>query len=273
MTLSSSSSNSSTGVGNTKPPPKQVSPAKRWCFTSFNVLENNIENIKGVVLSSNSSSIIGLETCPETKKKHLQGYVEFASKVRPKNLFEDTTIHWEKCKGNRDTNITYCSKENIAWTNFKLPKKLKLISENNFYAWQKNLVSILQKEPDDRTIHWYWSEEGNVGKTSFCKYLCATMGAIMLGGKSGDMMNCIVDYMKNNNGCTPEIILINLPRSFNSDYLSYPGLESVKDMCFYSGKYEGGQVVGNSPHLVIFANEEPNECKLSDDRWNIKEIE
>ena len=268
---SSNSSNSSTGVGNTKPPPKQVSPAKRWCFTSFNVEESNINDIIKVIDSSNSSSIIGLETCPNTGKKHLQGYIEFDNKVRPKNLFNDTTIHWEKCKGNRDANIKYCSKEHIKWTNFKLPKPLKLIKD--LYDWQKDIVDIIEQEPDDRTIVWRWDKGGNTGKTSFCKYLCAKHNAIMLGGKSGDMMNCIVDYIKNNNGCTPEIILINLPRSFNADYLSYPGLESVKDMCFYSGKYEGGQVVGNCPHLIIFANKKPDFSKLSEDRWDVKCIE
>lgn len=266
----SNSSNSSKGGGNTKLPPKQCSPAKRWCFTSFKVEQSDIDLIIGIVESSNSSSIIGLETCPESGKKHLQGYIEFSSKVRPKNLF-DSTIHWEKCKGNRDANITYCSKESIAWCNFKIPKPLKLISD--LYDWQSEIVNIVKQEPDDRTIVWRWDEDGNTGKTSFCKYLCAKFGAIMLGGKASDMMNCIVDYMKNNNGCTPEIILINLPRSYNSDYLSYPGLESIKDMCFYSGKYEGGQVVGNSPHLIIFSNEEPIYKKLSEDRWDVKCIE
>jgi hypothetical protein len=271
MKISANSSNSSTGEGNTKPPPKQVSPAKRWCFTSFNIEQVDIDNIIEVIDSSNSAGIIGSEVCPTSGKQHLQGYIEFDKKVRPKNLFNDTTIHWEKCKGNRDANIKYCSKEAIAWTNFKLPKPLKLIE--NLYEWQQDIINVINVEPDDRTIVWRWDKNGNTGKTSFCKYLCAKHGAIMLGGKASDMMNCIVDYMKNNNGCVPEIILINLPRSFNADYLSYPGLESIKDMCFYSGKYEGGQVVGNCPHLIIFANKEPDFSKLSKDRWDVKCIE
>jgi hypothetical protein len=86
------------------------------------------------------------------------------------------------------------------------------------------------------------------------------------------MKNGIVEYKKTN-GDTPELILINLPRSFNNDYLSYTGIEEVKDMCFYSGKYEGGMVIGNSPHIFIFSNEIPKTNELSIDRWNIYDID
>ena len=73
-------------------------------------------------------------------------------------------------------------------------------------------------------------------------------------------------------GKTPELICVNIPRSYDTTYLSYEGLENIKDMLFYSGKYEGGMVVGNSPHLLVFANEAPDLSRLSADRWNIKNI-
>ena len=95
--------------------------------------------------------------------------------------------------------------------------------------------------------------------------------AIMLSGKSADMKNAIVEYNKTNL-TTPELILINLPRSFNDEYLSYTGIEEIKDMCFYSGKYEGGMIVNNNPHLFIFSNKLPDITKLSADRWNIYDI-
>ena len=94
----------------------------------------------------------------------------------------------------------------------------------------------------------------------------------MLGGKSADMKNGIVEYKKTN-GDTPELILINLPRSFDDKYLSYTGIEEVKDMCFYSGKYEGGMIVGNCPHIIIFSNRLPNTNEMSNDRWNIYDID
>ena len=113
---------------------------------------------------------------------------------------------------------------------------------------------------------------GNLGKTSFCKYLTIKHGAIALGGKGADMRNGVVEYQKTN-GHTPELVLINVPRSFDLEYISYEGIENVKDMYFYSGKYEGGMICGNNPHVFVFANEPPSIHKLSKDRWVIREIQ
>ena len=49
-------------------------------------------------------------------------------------------------------------------------------------------------------------------------------------------------------------------------------LEQIKNGMIYSGKYEGGQCLFESPHIVIFANSKPEIENMSIDRWNIKEI-
>lgn len=112
-----------------------------------------------------------------------------------------------------------------------------------------------------------------MGKTQFCKYLSAKHGAACLHGKGSDVRNGIVEYMESNEGLLPELVVFPIVRSYNTDYLCYESLENIKDMYFYSGKYHGGMVNGNSPHLFIFSNEAPDESKLSSDRWNIIEIE
>jgi hypothetical protein len=137
--MSSNSSNSSKGLGNTSPTPKpkQISPAKRFSFTCFDVSDENINDIKKYIDSSNSSIIMGKEICPDTQKEHIQGYIEFSKKVRPKNLFKDTTIHWEKSKGNRQSNIDYCKKDgDIIFQNFyeeiyveEISEKMKFLPE------------------------------------------------------------------------------------------------------------------------------------------------
>ena len=85
------------------------------------------------------------------------------------------------------------------------------------------------------------------------------------------MKHGVISY-KETNGYTPEFIVVNIPRSFNQDYLSYTGLEEIKDMFFYSGKYEGGMVDGNPPHLWIFSNEDPVHDMMSNDRWKCYKI-
>jgi len=61
--------------------------------------------------------------------------------------------------------------------------------------------------------------------------------------------------------------LINIPKC--QDHISWGGIEQVKDMFFYSPKYEGGMVCGPSPHVMIFSNKEPSMEAMSQDRWKI----
>ncbi len=269
--MSSNSSISSADdcdLGNTiTKSPKQISPAIRWCFTFNNYTEDELSSIVLQIKKDCKKAIVSREI-GASGTPHLQGYLEFIKKTRPKGSFNNR-IHWEKAKGNASQNYTYCSKDGDIVCLIGFPKPIKLITPD--YSWEKDILSVIETEPDDRKIYWYWGN-GNVGKTSFCKYLIVKHKAIMVGGKGADMRNAIVDYVKTN-GFTPELILINIPKSHDSEYLSYEGMENVKDMCFYSGKYEGGMVCGNPPHLFVFSNEPPATHKMSLDRWVVNEIE
>lgn len=264
------------GEGNTKLLPtvkKQISPSKKWCFTLNNYTDNELIVISSIVPQYCKIYIIGKEI-GDSGTPHLQGYIEFITKKRPFNVFLIPRIHWEKARGTRHENFIYCSKdaEIFMQNGYSLPKEVKVLDKNQLYEWQKELVNIILEEPDDRTIYWYWSSCGNIGKTTFCKYLTMKHGAICLHGKGADCRNGIVDY-KNTNGDTPRLIVYPIPRSYNSEYLSYESLENIKDMYFYSGKYEGGMICGNCPHLIVFSNEEPDYSKCSIDRWVVKNID
>lgn len=276
--MSSSSSSSSTGevIVNSPSPSiknsckKQISPAKRWCFTLNNYTEDEISSIVPI-LNEHCKKAIFSKEIGESGTPHLQGFLEFITKARPASKFEFTNrIHWELAKGNDEAQLKYITKENEVHYSKGFPKPVKIIEPT--YWWQTELVDIVSKDPDDRTIHWYWSENGGVGKTAFCKYLTIKHDAIALSGKAQDMFHAIISYQEKNDRL-PELIVIPLPRSFNCEFLSYTGIESVKDMYFFSGKYEGGQVCGNSPHVIVFANEPPDKSKMSKDRWNIVKID
>ena len=121
-----------------------------------------------------------------------------------------------------------------------------------------------------RSIYWFYDKRGNSGKSSMCKILCANNGAIILSGKSADMKYAIVKY-KEKHGIYPELILIDCPRS-NTDYLSYGGIEEIKNGCFFSSKYECDMVIMNNPTIIIFANVTPDTSKMSNDRWKITNL-
>ena len=257
--------------GNTNPPPKKrCVPSKRWCFTWNNYPSTAMETLETVFKEFDVEWVVGREV-GEQGTPHLQGYIESKQKIRPvEKLKLPTELHWEKCKGNRAANVEYCTKdgEYSHSPELKPPRKLQLITPDRW--WQQDIVKLVQTEPDDRSVHWYWETTGCIGKTQLCKYLTVKHGAITLGGKGADVRNGIVEYLKTN-GKTPDIVLVNLVRS-NEQFVSYEALENIKDMYFYSGKYEGGMVCGPPPHLIIFANFRPDTYKLSADRWHITEL-
>lgn len=251
----------------TNVPKKQISTAIRWCFTWNNYTEKDIVLLVPIINSLCKVAIVSKEV-GESGTKHLQGYVEFKKRCRPVGLFDKAT-HWEKAKGTKAQNVIYCSKEENIIIYIGFPPKVKTIPTDDLYYWQKDIVKIVEKEPDDRTIYWYHGD-GNIGKTSFCKYLTIHHDAICIGGKLDDIKNGIMEYQLANDGFLPKLILFNIPKS--QYHISYAGMEIAKDMYFYSGKYKGGMVCGNPPHIFVFSNDLPDLEMMSKDRWNIHKI-
>lgn len=258
----SNSDNSDGGLGNTKLTPKQESDCKRWCFTLNNYGENDIENLKKVFHSD--KFIIG-EEVGENGTPHLQGYVNFDKKKRLTALKKiDNRIHWEKCKGSEEDNIKYCSKDGKYVTNLKVKKPLKLLKPEQFKDWQQDIIKIIEAEPDDRKVYWFWETVGNIGKTTFCKYLSAVYGAVPIEGKKNDILYCAAEF-------EADIYIMDIERSME-DYISYGAIEKIKNGYFMCAKYESKPIIRNPPHLLIFANFKPNIDELSLDRWVIREL-
>lgn len=255
------SSNSSKKFGNTK----QISCSKRWSFTICNYTQSDIDQLEKI--GSSNKYVYGLEIAPSTGMPHIQGYIEFNVKCRPKSLFTNQSIHWEKSKGSRNQNIAYCTKEGNAYGNLLEDKVI--VSQP--YGWQLEVTELIKKKPDPRKIYWYWEFKGGAGKSSLAKYLCVEHGAIILSGKVADMKHGIASYHLKH-AKYPQIIIIDIPRSIDVDYLSYTGIEEIKNGCFFCPKYESDMIVMNPPHIIIFSNEEPNTEKMSIDRWEIKKI-
>lgn len=269
-----SSTQIQTEKGNTKPSP-QISPAKHWFFTWNNYTKENIESLKA--LDSSKVPFLRFQTeIGESGTPHLQGCLSFAVKSRPMGMLSQQ-VHWEKTKCQASA-PAYCHKDETYDGTCRYnrgyilpPAPVKILSDDKLYPWQHDIIDIIKQPPDDRKIHWYWGDT-NIGKTTFCKYLSHHYGAIPLSGKSSDMKNGVLQY-KEKTGDLPTFVIIPLPKTYNLDYLSYEGIEQIKDMYFYSGKYEGGVVVGNSPHILIFANNPPADTSaLAADRWVVSMI-
>ncbi len=279
--LSQESNDGSVGserVGNTRRP----SPSKHWCFTVNNYNSEDIIKIIGSIGSSGldygcSPKYIFQEETGENGTPHLQGYVNFDRKVRANCVFKwprAKRIHWEKCRSPKHA-INYCRKEQSrtgdVYSNIAFPETLCIIDRDSLRTWQKRVVAIVEGPRDPRKIYWFYDYIGNSGKTQLTKFLCSTSDALVLSGKSADMKYGVISYIGKHNGCAPKIIIFDIPRS-SKDFISYQGIEEVKNGIFFSGKYESDMCLYNPPHVICFANDLPCLEKLSMDRWAIKEI-
>ena len=252
------------GEGNTEPLPQ---PTRKtfYCFTLFNFNDEvKIELNRQLQLLCIKYKY-GDEICPSTGKPHLQGFFHLKKAMRITEIKLINNPHLLACKGSEEQNSKYCSKDGIV-TSYGFPKPLKLITPDRY--WQLEILDIVKTEPDDRKVYWYWSKEGSVGKSQFCKYLVATYNCVFIDeGKKGDLMFSIIeaDMDKTN------LVIFDIPRD-NGNKISYKSVESIKNGMVYSPKYESKHKLFNSPHVFCFANLPPAFEKMSDDRWVVKEI-
>jgi len=228
------------------------------------------------------------ERCPDTGRKHLQFAVNFGKKVRPLSVKDDESnvwlqgTHWEKSRGTWMQNLLYCTKESSREAdtpriliNCCVPRKVNVLAEEQLRPWQRELLELFRTDPDDRTIHWWWEPCGNVGKTTFAKFICQTMNAIYITGSAADMKYGIASWLEDK-GVAPDICICNIPRSaiLNDGKIacSYSGFESIKDGLFYSTKYKSGMCIFPNPHFIVFSNVHPDVDSLSIDRWKIVDM-
>lgn len=251
--------------GNTK-----IIRSRAWCFTLNNY---DVKDIDTLINSfDNSSKYIFQEEKGESGTPHLQGFIYYnnARTFESMKKIHDK-VHWERCR-NIEASEKYCQKSETnngqKWVK-GYPEPLEIDLGNGLKKWQLKIEEDLKKKPHNRTINWIVDKIGGQGKTTFCKYLCNKYKetCFYLSGKSGDMKHVIATAKTK-----PKIILIDYTRS-QETYVSYEGMESIKNGIFMSGKYESTQVIYNTPHMYVFSNFDPDETQLSKDRWNILELD
>lgn len=260
--------------GNTRTPSSTINPAKKWVFTINNYTQNEID-----LLSNSECSIVPKimfqSEMGEEGTPHLQGWLEFTQKKRPMSVFKSTKIHWEKMNGSIRDNINYCGKTPTYTGDVRYARGCDFPYSGpqiSLYEWQKPIVELLKGSPDERSIYWVWSREGNMGKTTFAKYLFHNVpNTIVTGGKANDMKNGVQTYITVNH-VFPKCVIIDIPR-VNQGHYSVAGIEEIKNMFFFSGKYEGGMVSGPNPHVICFANCPPNYEEMSKDRWQVLDLD
>lgn len=249
--------------------------SRAFVFTWNNYPEDFAETLKKITTDSVEfyyQPEVGTNGTP-----HIQGCIRWANPryfSAVKELLPQA--HWESCK-NWKASVNYCQKsETRAGPCVSRKSDSRNVQDplegKTLYDWQQNLLDIISGVPDDRTIHWVVDYSGGRGKTSFCKSICLRYPsqALYLAGKASDMMYGVTSFLDNSDNDL-KICLLDFTRTVEN-FVSYQGLESIKNGIFYNTKYESKMVMFNSPHLICFSNFMPDRGALSSDRWHIIEL-
>lgn len=286
------------------------SPVANYCFTLNNWTDEDKEHIASFAYTYCRGLIYGEEIAPHTGTPHLQGYFQLIKKCRLTSLCKNLgdKYHYSAAKGTIEQNVEYCSKGGKVTKHGEFQKAggslvsirqevnkcttysefldcvdrlgsrhLKFAQECWFNKpvtpmegvvlrdWQQYLFDKLQEPADDRTILWVYDEVGAKGKTFFSKYMLSNHGAFYTSPSKG--ADILYSY-KNEN-----IILYDIPRSCDEEYVNWGVIEKLKDGIIFSGKYAScTKVRKDNAHVCIFSNSLPEEGKFSVDRIKLIDL-
>lgn len=243
-----------------------------WFFTASSQLwgdnESEVSEKLGVLCKKYSFQ---LELGTTTGYLHWQGCFQLKTRARFTELLKKFgPIHLEVCD-NFEASRRYCMKLETRvrgpWTEYSI--FLKYVKEEDFWSWQKFLKNMLMTtNPDGRSIYWIFETEGKCGKSSFIRHMCLErLATTITSCRESDLA-----FIFRNVHPKPRIVLIDLPRTLESQ-VNYGVIERLLDGCLFDTKYEGtGTIFFDPPHVVVFANFEPDYSSLSRDRWKPYEI-
>ncbi len=263
-------------VAKTKSKQKKDKRSRSWFGTLNNYTEEDIADL----LNLGAKAYAFQEEISSTGTPHIQGVFTFRNPVKWSTINNKThgRCWWDPCRNLAAARL-YCQKKETRngkqWTKGYTMGAYKIIDPldgKKPYKWQQEVLDIvgLPCPVTCRLIYWYWSTRGNMGKSALVKHLVMQHKASYIGGKFSDAFYGIMKMMEA--GKHPEIIIFDLPRSMGNK-ITYVGMEAIKNGMIYNTKYECKNCVFNPPHIIVFANEEPNMDNMSVDRWVIRNID
>lgn len=133
--------------------------------------------------------------------------------------------------------------------------------------WQRELEQELATQADDRKVIFYVDETGGKGKTWFQQWYLTKHPEkvqILSSGKRDD-----IAYMVDE---TKSVFFFNISRG-GMEFFQYRIVEELKDRMVPSTKYQSRmKILVHTPHVVVFCNEHPQMNMLSEDRYDIREL-
>lgn len=136
--------------------------------------------------------------------------------------------------------------------------------------WQLQILMYCQGPVNTRELLWIFDQIGKHGKTNFKKFMSFYHDAKTFGWmKAADIFNLMV------NEGPGKIYIFDLTREKPQDFPLndlYAAIEAIKDGSITNGKFNGGKMMFDPPHVIVLANFKPLTASLSADRWTIIDL-
>lgn len=231
---------------------KQIAPSKNWCFTIHNYDDKVINYIVRNIKDYCDVGFFTKELGSNGESPHLQGYLRFKTRKRPKSVFNEMdTIHWSKARGSLQQNIEYCTKETDLYFRIGVPRTPRVYSYQDLFPEQRMVVDFLQTEPDDRSIGVVSAGYAK-GKTSLARHIVYHLNGVILPSTKRHALSVARSY--------PDryIFLIDLSAEESSEPQTefFEMIESLKNglYCSAFGTKGTGCHIADFPHVLIFSN-------------------
>lgn len=255
------------GKGNISP---RINQLTKWCLTWNNYDTTKFGDLETFLKTFCWKYMIQSEV-GESGTPHLQGCIWLKKAMRWSEFGLPKQICWSKMISEKGS-MEYCQKTSAdGWDgkyrwSLGIPKPIKIIETLN--DWQNEAEIVCLKEPDGRSVYWWYDTIGGLGKSAFCKYMVVKHNAVVIqGGKLADIMNIIFNTNMDDVNC----VIIDIPRC-NKNAVSYASIECILNGMITNTKYETGRKIFNPPNIMVFSNFEPDREQLSEDRWHIRNL-
>lgn len=214
-------------------------------------------------------------------RKHVTNIYRYLTKEDPENShlrqkFEKPSLAESVWKCTSKTDVIKMAKHPSEVSGLLAIHQNKPTSTSDFniefVRWQYFLEKELDRTVDPRKIIWYIDLVGNTRKSYYCKYRAIAHNDLILTqlASERDVATIVKNAIENSwNG---KAVLVDLPRDDKHNHSIYKPLEMIKNGMITASKYQGGTVIFDNPHVVVFANFHPTLSSLSRDRWDIRDI-
>src|SRR5579885_2553386 len=212
-----------------------------------------------------------IENAKEEQKLTLKSLLNVKNKFELIDICNETPLKYNSLAKTYDniTALERLRKEKERGKNIKL------------LDWQNNFLTEIKEQINNnietRKVIWIFDKLGCAGKSVLAKYLLRTdpdFFIITTIGQQKDFFEKLYNsYM--NNMWTGKCLILDFPRTYEEKNSLYTCLEIVKNGYIEKDKYNStciDFIDANKLIIIVFANFLPEFCKLSLDRWDIREL-